>query len=277
MNWSLFIFKDKHIFLLDKNVSRVKELNNTFTMLSSEDDRICSSSVWEETSFWLNKKTVNKIIIILLKRCIFSYWTITCPCHVSQNFKNTLTMLLSGVDRICTSSVWEETAFCWKKKDRKWIDNHSFKTSTFSYWTRMCHVSHSFKIYFYDVIVGGGQSALVFCRTEEEHILSPLAPDVFLLKQNDRTLNQFMSMSIQMGFFFVARSQKCTEHLFYIERLWSFYLTKISYFKLFFLVMLVCYICTCNHCLPRLAHCLTVNTSFYKEKFSFKASMFQLV
>lgn len=54
---------------------------------------------------------------------------------------------------------------------------------------------------------------------KEEHILSPLAPDVFLLKQNDRTLNQFMSMSIQMGFFFAAQSQKCTEHLFYIERL----------------------------------------------------------
>ena len=109
-------FKDKHIFLLDKNVSHVKELNNTLTMLSWEDDRICSSSVWVETSFWLNKNTVNKIIIILLKRCIFSYWTIKCPCHVSQNFKNTLTMLLSGVDRICTSSVWEETPFCWKKK-----------------------------------------------------------------------------------------------------------------------------------------------------------------
>ena len=154
MNWSLFIFKDKHIFLLDKNVSRVKELNNTFTMLSSEDDRICSSSVWEETSFWLNKKTVNKIIIILLKRCIFSYWTITCPCHVSQNFKNTLTMLWSGVDRICTSSVWEETAVCWKKKDRKWIDNHSFKTSTFSYWTRMCHVSHSLK-YTFTMLLSG--------------------------------------------------------------------------------------------------------------------------
>ena len=75
-------FKDKHIFLLDKNVSHVKELNNTLTMLSSEDDRICSSSVWVETSFWLNKNTVNKIIIILLKRCIFSYWTITC--HVSR-------------------------------------------------------------------------------------------------------------------------------------------------------------------------------------------------
>ena len=139
-------FKDKHIFLLDKNVSRVKELNNTLTILSSEDDRICSSSVWEETSFWLNKKTVNKMIIILLKRSIFSYWRRTC--HVSQNFKNTLTMLFSGVDRICTSSVWEETSFCWKKKDRKWIDNHSFKTSTFSYWTRMCLVSHSLKYTF---------------------------------------------------------------------------------------------------------------------------------
>ena len=137
-------------------MSRVKELNNTLTILPSEDNRICSSSVWEETSFWLNKKTVNKMIISLLKRSIFSYWTRTC--HVSQNFKNTLTMLLSGVDRICTSSVWEETSFCWKKRkkkrDRIWIDNHSFKTSTFSYWTRMCHVSHSLK-YTFTMLLSG--------------------------------------------------------------------------------------------------------------------------
>ena len=59
-------FKDKHIFLLDKNVSRVKELNNTLTMLSSEDDKVCSSSVWEETSFCWNRKTVNELIIIHL-------------------------------------------------------------------------------------------------------------------------------------------------------------------------------------------------------------------
>ena len=175
-------FKDKHIFLLDKNVSHVKELNNTLTMLSWEDDRICSSSVWVETSFWLNKNTVNKIIIILLKRCIFSYWTITC--HVSR-----VTELQKYLNDVVVRS-WQNMhvfrlgrdSLLLKKKNRKWIDNHSFKTSTFSYWTRMCHVSHSFKIYFYDVIVGGGQSALVFCRTEEEHILSPLAPDVFLLK-----------------------------------------------------------------------------------------------
>ena len=59
-------FKDKHILLLDKNVSRVKELNNTLTMLSSEDDKVCSSSVWEETSFCWNRKTVNELIIIHL-------------------------------------------------------------------------------------------------------------------------------------------------------------------------------------------------------------------
>ena len=59
-------FKDKHIFLLDKNVSRVKELNNTLTMLSSEDDKVCSSSVWEETSFCWNRKTVNELIVIHL-------------------------------------------------------------------------------------------------------------------------------------------------------------------------------------------------------------------
>ena len=76
-------FKDKHIFLLDKNVSRVKELNNTLTMLSSEDDKVCSSSVWEETSFCWNRKTVNELIIILLKTSTFSYWTRTC--HVSKS------------------------------------------------------------------------------------------------------------------------------------------------------------------------------------------------
>ena len=59
-------FKDKHIFLLDKNVSRVKELNNTLTMLSSEDDRVCSSSVWEETYFLWNRKTVSELIVIHL-------------------------------------------------------------------------------------------------------------------------------------------------------------------------------------------------------------------
>ena len=142
-------------------------------MLSSEDDRICSSSVWEETSFWLNKKTVNKIIIILLKTCIFSYWTITCPCHVSQNFKNTLTMLLSGVDRICTSSVWEETPFWWKKKDRKWIDNHSFKTSTFSYWTRMCHVSHSLKYTFTMLLSGWTKCAGLLSNRRGAYFVTP--------------------------------------------------------------------------------------------------------
>ena len=76
-------FKDKHIFLLDKNVSRVKELTNTLTMLSSEDDRISFSSVWEETSFCWNRKTVNELIIILLKTSTFSYWTRTC--HVSKS------------------------------------------------------------------------------------------------------------------------------------------------------------------------------------------------
>ena len=44
--------------------------------------------------------------------------------------------------------------FLLKKKDRKWIDNHSFKTSTFSYWTRMCHVSHSLK-YTFTMLLSG--------------------------------------------------------------------------------------------------------------------------
>ena len=54
------------LYILDKNVSRVKELNNTLTMLSSEDDRVCSSSVWEETYFLWNRKTVSELIVIHL-------------------------------------------------------------------------------------------------------------------------------------------------------------------------------------------------------------------
>ena len=112
-------FKDKHIFLLDENVSSVRELNNTLTMLSSEVGTICSSSVWEETSFCWNKKTVNEMIVILSKTSTFSYWT----CHVSRvrELNNTLTMLSSEVDRICSSSVWEKTSFCWKRNS-KWND-----------------------------------------------------------------------------------------------------------------------------------------------------------
>ena len=112
-------------------------------MLSLEEDKICSSSVWEEISFLLNKKTVNKMIIILLKISTFCYWTRTC--HVSQNLKNTLTILSSEVDRICTSSVWEETSFCCNKKTGNELIIILLKTSSFSYWTRMCHVSHSLK------------------------------------------------------------------------------------------------------------------------------------
>ena len=49
----------KFIFLLDENMSRVRQnLKNTLTMLSSEVDRICSSlaSVWEQTSFCQEQK-----------------------------------------------------------------------------------------------------------------------------------------------------------------------------------------------------------------------------
>ena len=136
-------FKDKHIFLLDENVSSVRELNNTLTMLSSEVGRICSSSVWEETSFCWNKKTVNEMIVILSKTSTFSYRT----CHVSRvrELNNTLTMLSSEVDRICSSSVWEETSFCWNKKTVNEMIIILSKTSTFSCWTRTCHVSQNIK------------------------------------------------------------------------------------------------------------------------------------
>ena len=121
-----------------------QSLKNTLTMLSSEVDRICSSSVWDETSFCWNKKTVNEMIIILSKTSTFSYWTRTC--HVSENLKNTFTMLSSEVDRICSSSVREETSFCWNRKTVNELIIILFKTSTFSYWTRTCHVSKSLTI-----------------------------------------------------------------------------------------------------------------------------------
>ena len=172
-------------------------------MLSSEVDRICSSSVWEETSFCWNKKQwiiddynsfKGKHIFLLeenvtretnlktylddvvvrgrqnfflfrLGRDFFlfeqkdSKWNDyhsfkhkhiflldARTCHVSQNLKNTLTMLSSEVDRISSSSVWEETSFCWKKKTVNELIIILLKTSTFSYWTRTCHVWKSLPI-----------------------------------------------------------------------------------------------------------------------------------
>ena len=131
-------FKEKHWFFYWTSTRHVSQsLKNTLTMLSSEVDRICSSSVWDETSFCWNKKTVNEMIIILSKTSTFSYWTRTC--HVSENLKNTFTMLSSEVDRICSSSVREETSFCWNRKTVNELIIILFKTSTFSYWTRTCH------------------------------------------------------------------------------------------------------------------------------------------
>ena len=121
-----------------------QNLKNTLTMCSSEFDRISSSSVWEETSFCWKKKTVNKMIIILLKRSIFSYRRRTC--HVSQNLKKTLTMLSSEDDRVCSSSVWQETSFFWNRKTVNELIIILLKTSTFSYWTRTCHVTRNLKI-----------------------------------------------------------------------------------------------------------------------------------
>ena len=134
----------KYIFPLEENVSRVTELKNTLTMLSVEVERIRSSSVWDETSFYWNKKTINEMIVILSKTSTFFYWTRTC--HVSENLKNTFTLLSSEVDRICSSSVWEETSFCWKNKTGNKMIIILLKRSIFSYWTRTCHVSQNGKI-----------------------------------------------------------------------------------------------------------------------------------
>ena len=79
--------------------------------MSSEDDRICSSSVWEETSFCWKKNSKWNDYHSFKEKHWFFYWTRTR--HVSQNLKNTLTMLSSEVDRICSSSVWDETYKSW--------------------------------------------------------------------------------------------------------------------------------------------------------------------
>ena len=187
-------FKDKHIFLLDENVSLVRELNNTLTMWSSEDDGICSSSVWGETSFCWKKKPVNESIIYSFKeKYIFLLEeSVSRVTHVNKylddvvvigrqnlflfrlgidfflleqkdrkwndyhsfkhkhiflldenasrvtELKNTLTMLSSEVDRICSSSVWEETSFCWNKKTGNEMIIILLNTRTFCYWTRTC-------------------------------------------------------------------------------------------------------------------------------------------
>ena len=138
-------FKEKHWFFYWTRTRHVSQnLKNTLTMLSVEVERIRSSSVWDETSFCWNKKTINEMIIILSKTRTFSYWTRTS--HVSENLKNTFTMLSSEVDRICSSSVWEETSFCWNRKTVNELIIILLKTSTFSYWTRTYHAWKSLTI-----------------------------------------------------------------------------------------------------------------------------------
>ena len=58
-----------------------QNLKNTLTMLSSEVDRICSFSVWDETSFCWNKKTVNEVIFILETQVHFAIGGERVTCH----------------------------------------------------------------------------------------------------------------------------------------------------------------------------------------------------
>ena len=142
-------------------------------MLSVEAERIRFSSVWDETSICWNKKTINKMIIILSKTGTFSYWTRTC--HVSENLKNTLTMLSSEVDRICSSSVWEETSFCWNKKTVNEMIIILLNTSTFFLlFENMSRVTE-LKKYLNDV----------FVRVRQNLFFFRLGRDFFLLEQKD--------------------------------------------------------------------------------------------
>ena len=171
-----------------------ENLKNTFTMMSSDVDRICSSSVWEETSFCWKNKTGNKMIIILLKRSIFSYWTRTC--HVSQNVKNTLTMMSSEDDRICSSSVWEEASFWLNKKTVNKIIIILLKRCIFSYWTITCHVSRVTELqkYLNDVVVRSWQNI---------HVVR-LGRDCFLLKKK-KTGNELIIILLKQVRFPIGR------------------------------------------------------------------------
>ena len=107
-------------------------------MLSVEVDRISSSSVWEETSFCWNRKTVNELIIILLNTSTFSYWTRTYHAWKSLTIPGRQSLFLFRLGR---------DFFLLEQKDSKWIDRYSsLKTSKFSYWTRTCQVSKSLTI-----------------------------------------------------------------------------------------------------------------------------------
>ena len=150
-----------------------QNLKNTFTMLSSEVDGICSFSVWEDTSFCLNKKTVNEMIIILLNTSTISYWRRTCTCHRAK--KNTLTMLSVEAERISSSSVWEETSFCWNKKTVNEMIVILLNTSTFFLlFENMSRVTE-LKKYLNDV----------FVRVRQNFFLFRLGRNFFLLEEKD--------------------------------------------------------------------------------------------
>ena len=103
----------------------------------------------------------------------FSYWTRTC--HVSQNLKNTFTMFSSEVDRICSSSVWEETSFCWNKKTVNEMIIILLNTSTFFLlFENMSRVTE-LKKYLNDV----------FVRVRQNFFLFRLGRNFFLLEEKD--------------------------------------------------------------------------------------------
>ena len=122
-----------------------QNLQNTLTMLSSEVDRICSSSVWEEISFCWNKKTVNELIIILLKKSPFSRLDDNASRAKEHQKKYLKDVVVRRRQNLILFRLGRHF-FLLKKKTVNKMSIILLNTSTFSYWTRTCHVSQNLKM-----------------------------------------------------------------------------------------------------------------------------------
>ena len=84
-------------------------------------------------------------------------------------------MLSVEVERIRSSSVWDETSFCWNKKTINEMIVILSKTSTFFLLDENMTLVRELKKYLHDVVVRGRQNLFLF----------RLGRNFFLLEQKD--------------------------------------------------------------------------------------------
>ena len=153
MKWFSF-FKIKYILPLEENVSRVTELKKYLNdvVSRSRENSLLFRLGWDfflleqKDNKWNDRHSFKEMHIFLLDDNV-------SVSRVTELQKYLNDVVVRSWQNMHVLRLGRDS-FLLKKKDRKWIDNHSFKTSTFSYWTRMCHVSHSLK-YTFTMLLSG--------------------------------------------------------------------------------------------------------------------------